>query len=75
MHHHRGELNEMKMNEIGMEKWWNEIYRRGKRETPRENLPRLRFAHHETHMESPRRELCLILNFSRVQFLLYSNYE
>ena len=40
-----------------MEKWWNEICGRGKREKPRENLPRPRFVHHETHMEEPRREL------------------
>ena len=44
-----------------MEKWWNEICGRGKREKPREkpvkNLPRPPFVHHETHMEGPRREL------------------
>ena len=40
-----------------VEKWWNEICGRGKREKPRENLPRPRFVHHETHMEGPRREL------------------
>ena len=40
-----------------VEKWWNEIGGWGKREKPRENLPRPRFVHHETHMEGPRREL------------------
>ena len=45
------------MDEMSVEKWWNEVYGRGKREKPRENLPRSRFVHHETHMEGPRREL------------------
>ena len=40
-----------------MDKWWNEICGRGKREKTRENLPRPRFVHHETHMDGPRREL------------------
>ena len=40
-----------------MEKWWNEVYGRGKREKPEKNLLRPRFVHHETHMEGPRREL------------------
>ena len=42
---------------MSVEKWWNEICGRGKREKPRENLPRPRFVHHETHMEGPIREL------------------
>ena len=45
------------MDEMSVEKWWNEICGRGKREKPQENLPRPRFAHHEIHMEWPRREL------------------
>ena len=45
------------MNELSMEKWWNEICGRGKREKPEKNLPRSRFVHYETHMEGPRREL------------------
>ena len=42
---------------MSVEKWWNEICGRGKREKPVKNLPRPRFIHHETHMEGPRREL------------------
>ena len=39
-----------------MEKWWNEISGRGKREKSREKPTQPRFVHHETHMEGPRRE-------------------
>ena len=42
---------------MSVEKWWNEICGRGKREKPREKPTRPRFVHHETHMEGPRREL------------------
>ena len=42
---------------MSVEKWWNEICGRGKREKLEKNLPRPRFVHHETHMEGPRREL------------------
>ena len=45
------------MDEMSVEKWWNEICGRGNREKPVKNLPRPRFVHHETHMEGPRREL------------------
>ena len=45
------------MDEMSVEKWWNEICGMGKREKPRENLPRPRFVHHKTHMEGPRPEL------------------
>ena len=44
----------MKMN---VKKLWNEICGKEKREKPRENLPKARFIHHETHMKSPWREL------------------
>ena len=42
---------------MNVEKWWNEICGRGKREKPREKPTRPRFVHHETHMEESRREL------------------
>ena len=42
---------------MSVEKWWNEVCGRGKREKPREKPTQLRFVHHETHMEGPRREL------------------
>ena len=45
------------MNEMSMEKWWNEICCKGKWEKPRENLPRPCFVHHKTHMEWPRCKL------------------
>ena len=48
-------INEM--DEMSVEKWWNEICGRVKREKPEKNLPRPSFVHHETHMEWPRREL------------------
>ena len=49
--------------------WWNEwdewgeivewnLWQGKTGETPKKNLPRLRFVHHETHMEWPKRELC-----------------
>ena len=43
----------------GQMKWnvENEIWGRGKREKPEKNVARLRFVHHETQMEWPRREL------------------
>ena len=40
-----------KMNEICVEKLWNEMYER------RKNLLTSRFVHHETHMDWPRLEL------------------
>ena len=55
-HHHKGGWNETKWMRW-VEKWWNEICGRGKRENPMKNLLRLRFVHHETHMEGPRSEL------------------
>ena len=45
------------MDEMSVEKWWNEICGRGKREKPREKPTQTRFVHHETHVEEPRREL------------------
>ena len=42
------EMKENKMDEMSVEKLWNEIFGREKRE---KNLPRSRFVHHETHME------------------------
>ena len=45
------------MEEMNVEKWWNEICGRGKREKPREKPTQPRFVNHETHMEGPRREL------------------
>ena len=37
------------MNEMSVEKRWNEICGRGKWEKPRENLPRPRFVNDKTH--------------------------
>ena len=45
------------MDEMSVEKWWNEIYARENGRNPEENLRIPRFVHHETHMEGPRREL------------------
>ena len=53
-------LDEMKwneMNEMGVEKWWNEIYDGRSGRNPEKTLPRLCIVHHETHMEWPRRDL------------------
>ena len=50
-------MKQNEMDEMSMEKWWNEICGRGKQEKPEKNLPRPHFVHHETHMEGPRREL------------------
>ena len=46
-HHHRDERNEM--NEMSVEKWWNEISGRGKREKPREKLIQIRFRPRSLH--------------------------
>ena len=51
------EIKWNEMNEMSVEKWWNEICDRGKREKPREKPTRLHFVHHETHMDWPRCEL------------------
>ena len=51
------EINWNEMNDMSVEKWWNDICGRGKREKPEKTLPRPRFVHHETHIEWPRREL------------------
>ena len=45
-----------KMYEMGMEKWWNEIYGRGKWEKPEENLSIFCFVHQKTHVERSRWE-------------------
>ena len=46
------------MYEMSVEKWWNDICGRGKREKPHEKpTQNPLFVHHETHMEWPRREL------------------
>ena len=50
-HNHRGGWNEM--NEMSVEKWWTEIC---VRENSERNLSSLRFVHHETQMQWPRRE-------------------
>ena len=45
------------MDEMSVEKWWNEICGRGKREKPREKPTQIPFRPPETRMEGPRREL------------------
>ena len=42
------------MKWMSVEKLWNELCGRGKREKPEKNLPRLHFVHQESHMEWPR---------------------
>ena len=44
-------------DELSVEKWWNEICGRGKREKPREKPTQTPFRPPQTHMEGPRREL------------------
>ena len=51
------EIKSNEMNEANVEKWWNEICVRKKLEKPGEILHRLRFVHHEIHVEWPRFEL------------------
>ena len=53
----QGRMKWNEMDEMSVEKLWNEICGRGKGRNPEKNLPRARFVHHETHMEWPRREL------------------
>ena len=48
----QGRMKWNEMDEMSMEQWWNVICGRRKRE----NLPRLCFVQHETHMEWPRCE-------------------
>ena len=45
------------MNQMSVEKWWDEICGMGKWEEPREKPNQTRLVHHETHIEGPRREL------------------
>ena len=45
------------MKLMSVEKWWNEIYTEENARNSDKNLRRLRFVHHETHMERGRREL------------------
>ena len=46
------------MNELSVEKLWNEISVMGKLKKPRENLSRLRFVHQENHKEWSIRKPC-----------------
>ena len=45
------------MDEMSVEKWWNEICGGENGRNPVKNLPRPHFVHHETHMEGLRCEL------------------
>ena len=51
------EIKWNEMNEMSVEKWWNEICGRGKRRNRDNSLPSLRLVHHVTHMEWSRSEL------------------
>ena len=53
-HHHRGGWDELK--EVSMEKWWNEICRREKREKHREKHTQTPIRPPQNHMEWPRCE-------------------
>ena len=56
-HAWRAVIGADEMNEVSVEKWWNDICGRGNGRNPEKNPPRLSFVHHETHIEWPRREL------------------
>ena len=47
----KGAMKRKEMNEVSMEKLWNEICDKEKGRNYEENLPRPRFVHHETYME------------------------
>ena len=45
------------LNEMGVEKWWNDICVVENRRIPEKNLSRPCFSHHEIHTKRPRCEL------------------
>ena len=51
------EMKWNELNEMSVEKWYNEVCGMGKRKNTDENLSGLRFVYHETHIWWPRCEL------------------